>query len=217
MPRRPEYQNRPCRITDNAWRRGYVEAYELTRIAAWKSARGVAAVTVNEPDEIEACTRAAMSAIQPWRGRKATELVTDADWTDWRQTANRAIGWVGGQRETSSGLLSLKGVEYPMATAILDILDPDVWPVIDRWAAQTVFGKVPSRYSAGRYAAYARHLAAEGPKCWGADLSIHELDVKAQSASVDRDLPAGWRTSELPPFKSSDLARTSSAALTHGT
>jgi hypothetical protein len=30
-----------------------------------------------------------------------------------------------------------------MATAILDILDPDVWPVIDGWAAQTVFGKSP--------------------------------------------------------------------------
>ena len=38
-----------------------------------------------------------------------------------------------------------------MATAILNILDPDVWPVIDRWAAETVFGNSPSRYSAARY------------------------------------------------------------------
>ena len=49
-----------------------------------------------------------------------------------------------------------------MATAILDILNPDVWLVIDRWAAQAVFGKVTSRYSAIRYAAYARHLATAG-------------------------------------------------------
>jgi hypothetical protein len=128
---------------------------------------GVAGITVNEPEEIVARTREAMSAIQPWRGRKATELVTDVDWTAWRQAANNAIGWVGGRREASSGLLSLKGVEYPMATAILDILDPDVWPVIDRWAAETVFGEAPSRYNADRYAAYAKHLATKGVACWG--------------------------------------------------
>ena len=51
-----------------------------------------------------------------------------------------------------------------MATAILDILDPDVWPVLDKWAAMTVFGEIPSRYCAVRYAAYARHLATEGAK-----------------------------------------------------
>jgi hypothetical protein len=54
------------RITDKAWSHGYIEVFELTRIAAWKSTQGVAAVTVNGPGEIEACTRAAMSIIQPW-------------------------------------------------------------------------------------------------------------------------------------------------------
>lgn len=201
VPSRPEYQNRPRRITDKAWSRGYIEAFELTRIAAWKSAQSVAAITVNEQEEIEACTRAAMSVIQPWRGRWATELVTRADWIDWQRTANRAIGWVGGKLGTSSGLLSLNGVEYPMATAILNILDPDVWPVIDRWAAETVFGSTPSRYSAARYTAYTRHLATEGSRCWGAGLSIHELDVRAQSASKNRDLPPGWETIELPAFR----------------
>ncbi len=143
VPSRPKYQDRPYQVTDEAWHRGWIKAFELTRIAAWKSAQGLAAITVNEPEEIESCTRKAMSVIQPWRGRKATELVTDADWAAWRQAANNAIGWVGDQRVTASGLLSLKGVEYPMATAILDILDPDVWPVIDKWAAETVFGKAP--------------------------------------------------------------------------
>ena len=85
-----------------------------------------------------------------------------------------------------------------MATAILDILDPAVWPVIDKWATTTVFGAVPSRYCAALYAAYARHLATEGPKHWGAGLSIHELDMKAQSASMNHGLPAGWQTTEPP-------------------
>jgi hypothetical protein len=199
VPGQKEYQNRPERITYEAWNRGYLEAFELARIAAWKNAHSVAAVTVNKPEEIEDCTRAAMSSIKPWRGRKAIELVTDADWDDWQQTANRAIGWVGGRRGPSSGLLSLKGVEYPMATAILDILDPDVWPVIDKWAAKTVFGNAPSRYCAARYVAYTRHLATEGARCWDAGLSIHELDMKAQSASMNHHLPAGWQTTGLPP------------------
>jgi hypothetical protein len=199
VPRQKEYQNRPEWITCEAWDRGYLEAFEVARIAAWKNAQSVAAITVNKPGEIEDCTRAAMSVIKPWRGRKAIELVTSTDWDEWRQTVNRAIGWMGGRRGLSSGLLSLKGVEYPMATAILDILDPDVWPVIDKWAAATVFGKVPSRYCAARYAAYAEHLATEGTRCWNAGLSIHELDVKAQYASMKHNLPAGWQNAELPP------------------
>jgi hypothetical protein len=200
VPRRPEFQIRPCWIADKAWDRGYIEAFELARIAAWKSARSVAAITVNEPGEIEACTRAAMSIIQTWRGKRATELAADVDWCAWKQTANAAIGWVGGQGEPSSGLLSLHGVGYPVASAILDILDPDVWPVIDRWATKSVFENPLSHYCATRYAAYARHLATEGAKRWDAGLSIHELDMKAQSASMPGGhLPAGWRPARVPP------------------
>jgi hypothetical protein len=196
---RKEYQDRPDWIADKAWNRGYIEAFELARIAAWKNAQSVAAITMNWPEEIEACTRAAISVIRPWLGRKGTQLATDADWAAWRQAANAAIGWVD-LKGPSSGLLSLKGVGYPVATAILDILDPDVWPVIDKWAATTVFGTIPFRYCAARYAAYARHLATEGTRCWGAGLSIHELDEKAQSASMPGgQLPARWRRAALPP------------------
>jgi hypothetical protein len=40
-------------------------------------------------------------------------------WADWLKTARRAMA-------SKSGLLGLDGVGYPMATAILDILDPGV-------------------------------------------------------------------------------------------
>jgi hypothetical protein len=152
MPSRREYQDRPGWIAAEAWNRGCIEAFELARIAAWKSAISVAGITVNTPREIEACTRAAMSAIEVWRGRKATALTADADWADWPSTANAAIGWVGKYGEPSSGLLSLKGVGYPLASAVLDILDPDVWPVIDIFGARTVFGTENLRYTAAIYA-----------------------------------------------------------------
>ena len=67
------------------------------------------------PEEIEAWTRASISAIRPWRDRKAVAFATDADWAGWRKTANLAIGWIGSQGAPSSGLLSLRGVGYPVA------------------------------------------------------------------------------------------------------
>jgi hypothetical protein len=116
-----------------------------------------------------------------------------------RAASSAAIGWVGGHGKPPYGLLSLTGVGYPVASAILDILDSDVWPVIDKWAARTVFGTERFRYCAARYAVYARHLAIEGRRCWGVGLSIHQLDEKAQRASMKGDLPAGWRPAKLPP------------------
>src|SRR6266849_5387159 len=78
----------------------------------------------------------------------------------------------------------LEGVGYPMATAILDILDPGVWPVMDRWAVITVFGTRPGGHPwpgtwwqhANAYEAYARHLVTRGAAAWGSSLSVHELD-----------------------------------------
>lgn len=99
MPERPEYQGRPSWIAEEAWSRGYIEAFELARIGAWKSARSVAAITVNKAEEIEAWTRAAISAIRPWQDRRAAAFATDADWAAWRTTANLAIGWMGSQGE----------------------------------------------------------------------------------------------------------------------
>jgi hypothetical protein len=105
------------------------------------------------------------------------------------------------------GLLALHGVGYPMASAILDILDPEVWPVIDRWAVQTVFGKQPTGNPwrtgqwdfAAAYGVYAQHLATIGAACWGSGHSIHELDEKAMKLSKSGgELPPGWVHAVLP-------------------
>lgn len=121
---------------------------------------------------------------------------------EWRNAANWAIGWEAYNGEPASGLLALQGVGYPMASAILDILDPDVWPVIDKWAVQTVFGKdaKPKDWKhASAYVAYTRHLATKGAECWGSGLSIHQLDQRAQKASMHGgQLPPDWEHAKLP-------------------
>jgi hypothetical protein len=134
-----KYQVRPSEIATSAWNRGYLKPLELLRIAAWKTGQGLGYLTVNTEHDIESRTRAAIGSIQHWKGRRVVGLTDQTLWDDWRETARRAIG-VAATRE---GLLGLEGVGYPMATAILDILDPDVWPVIDQWAVRTVFGTQP--------------------------------------------------------------------------
>lgn len=197
-----DYQSRPSYLAASAWNRGYLKPLELLRIAAWKTGQGLGSLTVNTERDIKDSTRVAMASIQHWKGRRVVGLADQVLWDDWRETARSAIGVAD-----RKGLLGLKGVGYPMATAILDILDPDVWPVIDRWAVQTVFGiqpdgsPWPSRQwqCAAAYEAYARHLAIEGAKQWGSDHSIHQLDVEAMNASRSgRTLPHGWTPTSLP-------------------
>ena len=199
-----DYQSYPDGIAESAWNRGYLKPLELLRLAAWKTGQGLGHLTVNSEHEIESRTKAAIDSIRPWKGRRVVGLTDQGLWDDWRETARRAIGVA----DTQEGLLGLDGVGYPVATAILDILDPNVWPVIDKWATQTVFEPQPDgpRWPTRRwqcavaYEAYARHLATEGAKHWGSGSSIHQLDVEAMKASrPGGTLPHGWTPASLPP------------------
>lgn len=198
------YQLRPSHIADQAWHRGYLKPLELLRIAAWKTGQGLGSLTLNTEDSIESRTGAAIACIRPWKGRQVVGQNDRAKWDNWRETARQAIG----VKATGEGLLGLKGVGYPMASAILDILDPEVWPVIDRWAVRAVFGTRPNGAAwrleqwqcAAAYEAYARHLATVGRDCWDQAQSIHQLDVEAMMASrPGGNLPARWRIAALPP------------------
>lgn len=199
-----KYQKRPDDLANRAWNRGYLTSLDLFRVAAWKTGQGLGSLTLNTEGEIEARTQAAVNCVWPWRDRPVSGLADDVMWADWRETARHAIG-ASAER---SGLLGLEGVGYPMATAILDILDPGVWPVMDRWAVMTVFGTQHggrpwpgSRWQhANAYEVYARHLVTCGAAAWGSSLSVHELDEEAMKLSKNcRPLPARWDYAGLPP------------------
>lgn len=187
-----------------AWGRGHMTPLELFRVAAWKTGQGLGSLTTNTEEEIQGRTRAAIEAVTSWRDRPVGVLTSAAMWADWRETARCAIG----VKASKSGLLGLDGVGYPMATAILDILDPGVWPVMDRWAALSVFGPVPAGglrpapqwQHAAAYEAYARHLVKYGTVAWGIGLSVHQLDQKAMNlAMTASSLPSCWQYSSPPP------------------
>jgi hypothetical protein len=115
-------------IAARAWSRGHLTPLDLFKVAAWKTGQGLGSLTLDTEEEITSRTRAAIDRIRPLHTRTITAATDDAMWDNWRKTARRAIGATTDQ----SGLLGLHGVRYPMATAILDILDPCLWPVMDR-------------------------------------------------------------------------------------
>lgn len=181
MVERPKYQTPPTWIGPRAWGQGHLTGLQVLRIAAWKNARSPALLTLLSEKKFHEVTAAAMEHMAPLRGRPAMGSRPDDYWEEWGNAASWAMG-----TKDESGLLRLKGVGYPVASAILCILDPEVWPVIDKWSVRTVSG-VPGRptrwYGWKGYRAFARHLADEGPTFWPEAKTIHDLDQRAMNAS----------------------------------
>jgi hypothetical protein len=183
---------------------------EVFRVAAWKSVKGMGPLTQNTEEQIESVTGEAMECLLDLRGKSAINDDGNAYWTLWHETAARSIG---SKHSPKSGLLRLDGVGYPMATAILAILDPEVWPVIDRWSVDTVFGfRADGRSQTPRlwqravaYTAFSCHLGSSGPRFWPSAKTIHDLDQAAMRASMPERgttpagvIPPGWEPIGLP-------------------
>ena len=65
-----------------------------------------------------------------------------------------------GSREALEALVASDGIGFPMATAILKFVNPDVFPIIDVRAYRAYTGRKPSgaTYTFEKYAEYARAL-----------------------------------------------------------
>ena len=214
--RRPKYQMEPKELASGAFERGYLSGLEVLRIAAWKNARGLASLTLNSESDFRATTGSAIRAISQLRGRSALMHANDEDyWAEWTEVAGMAAGEKG-----VTGLMKLEGIDYPMATGILAILDPETWPVLDIWACLTVFGpddltgrQLPRRFrTKAAYSAYARHLATQGKTSWAAS-SDHSQTRSARIGGIDLNeyfctgRPSRWMDPRGP------VTRTSPAAL----
>jgi hypothetical protein len=177
MPRK-KFQNEVSQdIIDRIWGRGYLTGFELCRIGAWKSAQSVALLTVNDESQIEFVTRRSLTAIGEFRD---VNVVSDSfNWGNWYVAASTAIGQ--SRKKPATGLLSLHGVGYPLATALLAVLAPRAFPVLDRWAVSEVFGVTPDEgresrwHSADHYMEYCRRLATDD-RAEFKNLSIHHRD-----------------------------------------
>jgi hypothetical protein len=197
---RHAYEREPTDLAEVARSRGYMSGLEVLRIGAWIGTRSLASVTLNAESAFEDVTGSAIQAINGLNGLNGLPAIDhatdDGYWAEWMRVASNAAGEWG-----KSGLMSLQGVDYPMASGVLAILDPKVWPVFDAKACHTIFGpkvdpaRIPRRLrNETIYAAYARHLAVYGTRAWPNADTIHALDQCATAASSP---PDGWSYAAL--------------------
>jgi hypothetical protein len=178
----------PAALVARFWEQGEISPFQLMRVVAWKSAQPLAELSLNDEDMIRDRTRAAMRAIGQFRG--VNVVTQQVDWQVWRDAAATAIG----AERAGTGLLGLRGVRYPVATAILAVLLPEVFPVMDRYAIAGVFGCSVKEgasakwHRADKYRDYCQLLAA----CERADVqqirSVHERDQFFMNAAIERRL-----------------------------
>jgi hypothetical protein len=178
MAARPTYQTEPAALCELIWDQGSITALQMMRIAAWKSARGLASLTLNSEEAIRTWTESALSAIRPWRD--ADVLVQDVDWIAWREAAAMAIG----SKRKGTGLLALDGFGYPMASAFLALLAPSAFPVIDRWTVKALYGAATGNFQRSLvYVHFAQTLASHAVRFpWAR--TIHQVDQAVMAAAL---------------------------------
>lgn len=78
-------------------------------------------------------------------------------------------------KETIENLVDSQGIGYPMASAILKFIRPDVFPIIDVRAYRALTGKKPyySTYTYQKYVEYTKSLSEEAARL---GKSLREMD-----------------------------------------
>jgi hypothetical protein len=189
MPReKPDYQlPPPPSLRDEVWGSGRITALQLFRIGAWKSAKGLALMSLNSEEHIKAVSEGAVAALKSFRD--VDVLSDDVDWEAWREDVRKIVG----SKKNGTGLLALHGVGYPMATAVLAVLAPAAFPVIDRWTVGAIFGSTRGKW--GRAVVYARfteQLCTLQPLYYRGCETIHGVDQAVMVAAM-RCAEAGCR------------------------
>lgn len=184
--KRPAYQQEPSWLRDGIWDRGFITPWELLRICAWKSAKNVALLSLNTEDEITGRTRETVDHLVDLRRHAA--LGPSPDWAVWQDQVAQAIG----SKAHKTGLLGLQGIGYPVASAVLCILNPNAFPVIDKWTVAAIYGpqeRPENHYRAEAYCRFAQALVARAADFPDAK-NIHEIDQRLMNSAM----PAGSST-----------------------
>jgi hypothetical protein len=205
--RKPKFQNMPAdlQMNDGDEERKCITAWEMFKIVSWKSAKGVAWLSLNSEKDIVSCTEETISRLRQWKGPQSIigPNVDESDWDEWEVIVGDLIGADETRSETgvATGLLRLHGVGYPVATAVLAVLKPDLFPVMDKWGVQTIFDKSPRGkwwHNKRTYRAYAHRLAnPECPELEGLD-TLRDRDLAVMNSGLNRKPIAGYDPIDTP-------------------
>jgi hypothetical protein len=189
------YQEEPVFLVDGILERGYISPWELLKIVSWKSAKGVALLSINTEAEIVEFTSEAVRDLTTWSwpyGALIDGNMNDEAWTLWEEKVGQVIGADQKRSESgcATGLLRLHGVGYPVATAILGFLKPEVFPVMDKWAVETIFGEGASRkrwQRKSKYREYAQLLVNPQIEDLQKVATLRGRDQKAMQLAMDKN------------------------------
>lgn len=183
MSGRPKYQEEPAELRGPIWESGVIAPLQLMRIAAWKSARGLASLTLNREDEIKSRSADLLAAIEPFRDVDVIrEQLDSEEWERWRQAVATGVG----SKQNGTGVLGLDGFGYPMASALLALLAPTAFPVIDRWTVKAVYGSASGNYQRSVvYADFTRHLVELASAHYPEAAHVHQVDQLIMNAAMD--------------------------------
>lgn len=107
VARRPRYQDEPTELAPLIWDQGSITPLQVMRIAAWKSARGLASLTLNSEEELRARTELLVRTLLPWRHIDVLEHASDAStiWAEWTEAVRTAVG----SKRAGTGMLGSCG------------------------------------------------------------------------------------------------------------
>jgi hypothetical protein len=159
-----------------------------------KSANGnLALLSLNSPDEIVKVTGAALLELSAYRNASSRELRLRPDaWQAFLAATGTALG-------TTTGLRQLDGVALRTASAILAILNPELFPVIDRWSVAGLYSPIPGRTVQESFVFYAHYMRTLADlQLGGVPGTVHELDQAPYNAAKD-GTPSLFGTVPPPP------------------
>jgi hypothetical protein len=189
------YQEEPVFLVNGILERGYLSPWELLKIVSWKSAKGVALLSLNTEAEIVELTSETVRDLTTWSwpyGALIDGNMNDEAWKLWEEWVGQVIGADQKHSESrrATGLLRLHGVGYPVATAILAFLKPEVFPVMDKWAVETIFGEGASRkrwQHKSKYREYAQLLVNPQIEDLQEVATLRGRDQKAMQMAMDKN------------------------------
>lgn len=173
----PLYQVEPVHLRQEIWEQGHITPWQLLRICSWKAAKGsLGYLCLNDEAAVIDRTTAACRHLGWTKDLDVGKA--DTDWDRWQDSVASAIG----SKKNGTGLLGLDGVGYPVATAVLCIINPMAFPVLDIYALRGVYGPAVKRTS--------RYEGQQQYRTFAEDLIKADLGVDPTASIHARDQAA---------------------------
>ena len=97
MAMQPKFQDEPEELVAEIFSLGYITPWNLFKIVSWKSARGLAWLSLNTEEEIRFVTEELVDGLRqlPETANVLSKPMNEEDWNEWQRLAGELVGAVG--------------------------------------------------------------------------------------------------------------------------